>query len=307
MDKYAFKVVACKRKRVLIDTDAKNEADDQFAIIHALLTPAFDVRGIIATHFGHDRVKDSMQASYDEMMRVLHYSGFEGKVKAVKGAPTMLRKEGEGFFSPIKPVDSEGVRTIIDEAMKTPDGEYLYLGVLGPLTNVASALMIEPRIERKIIVVWNGGSIYPDGGPEFNLVNDIIAANCLMKSKVELWQVPTRVYGMPRVGLAEMQYKVQPCGAIGDYLFRQTLEFFEEMQSHPVWPKPESLDICDLTVIGLLMEDHRYCYSYIPAPHITDEMYYINSSETRPIRVYTDIDARYILEDFFCKLAINYR
>jgi purine nucleosidase len=28
------------RRRVIIDTDAKNEADDQFAIVHALLSPS---------------------------------------------------------------------------------------------------------------------------------------------------------------------------------------------------------------------------------------------------------------------------
>ena len=40
------------RRRVVIDTDAKNEADDQFAIVHALLSPSLDVRGLIAAHFG---------------------------------------------------------------------------------------------------------------------------------------------------------------------------------------------------------------------------------------------------------------
>jgi hypothetical protein len=33
------------RRHVIIDTDAKNEADDQFAIVHALLSPSLDVRG----------------------------------------------------------------------------------------------------------------------------------------------------------------------------------------------------------------------------------------------------------------------
>jgi purine nucleosidase len=37
-----------RRRRVIINTDAKNEADDQFAIVHALLSPSLDVRGLIA-------------------------------------------------------------------------------------------------------------------------------------------------------------------------------------------------------------------------------------------------------------------
>ena len=40
------------KKRVIINTDAKNEADDQYAIVHALLTPSFELHGIIPAHFG---------------------------------------------------------------------------------------------------------------------------------------------------------------------------------------------------------------------------------------------------------------
>ena len=36
---------------VVIDTDTYNEVDDQFALAHHLMTPRFDVRGIVAGHF----------------------------------------------------------------------------------------------------------------------------------------------------------------------------------------------------------------------------------------------------------------
>ena len=44
------------RLRVLLDTDAKNEADDQYAITHHLLTPMFDVRGIVESRDDEYRV-----------------------------------------------------------------------------------------------------------------------------------------------------------------------------------------------------------------------------------------------------------
>lgn len=40
-----------KQIRVVISSDVSNEADDPFAIVHQLLTPIFDVRGVIATHY----------------------------------------------------------------------------------------------------------------------------------------------------------------------------------------------------------------------------------------------------------------
>ena len=40
------------RQRVIVNTDAKNEADDQYAIVHAVLTPSFELHGIIPAHYG---------------------------------------------------------------------------------------------------------------------------------------------------------------------------------------------------------------------------------------------------------------
>ena len=65
---------------------------------------------------------------------------------------------------------------------------------------------------------------YPNGGDEFNLGNDINAANVVMKSTIPLWQVPRPTYMKMRVSLAELEYRVRPCGEIGRYLFDQLVE-----------------------------------------------------------------------------------
>src|SRR5690554_5095087 len=83
---YRFQVADLKKIRLIIDTDAKNEADDQFAIVHALLTPKFELEGIIATHFGNDRTDHSMEESYAEVIKILKLSGFYGQVPALRGA-----------------------------------------------------------------------------------------------------------------------------------------------------------------------------------------------------------------------------
>ena len=61
------------RIRLLVDTDAKNEADDQYAIMHHLLTPMFDIRGIIAAHFEQKAggAGNSMEKSYREIEKLL--------------------------------------------------------------------------------------------------------------------------------------------------------------------------------------------------------------------------------------------
>ncbi|MCM1190864.1 MAG: hypothetical protein NC123_02655 [Butyrivibrio sp.] len=69
-----FNIPDAKKKRVLIDSDAKNEADDQFAIVQALLSEGFDLRGLIAAHFGGERPCQTLQESYDDYHDVLRRS-----------------------------------------------------------------------------------------------------------------------------------------------------------------------------------------------------------------------------------------
>lgn len=48
---FQYKVSEDKKVRVIIDTDAACEADDPFAIAHALMCQKFDVRAIFAEQY----------------------------------------------------------------------------------------------------------------------------------------------------------------------------------------------------------------------------------------------------------------
>jgi purine nucleosidase len=164
-----------KKARVIINTDTKAEADDQYAIVHGLLTPTFEIHGIIAAHFGNNKSQSSMLDSREEIDLLIKLMGLEGKVRAENGAPHEMPDEQT-------PVDSPGARLIIEEALKDDD-RTLNIAFCGPLTDMASALLLEPVIEaRKIRVIWIGGYTWPSGGREYNLANDIHAANVVFKS-----------------------------------------------------------------------------------------------------------------------------
>lgn len=175
-----------KRARVIVNTDAKNEADDQFAIVHALLTPSFEIHGIIPAHFGTRRFTSSMQESRAEVIHLLDLMHWSGRVRNEDGAPCALSDDST-------PVPSPGASLIIEEALRE-DPRPLHVAFYGPLTDMASALLLDPAIqERDVRVVWIGGGPWPDGGHEFNLSNDIHAANVVMRSKVDVWQIPSTV------------------------------------------------------------------------------------------------------------------
>lgn len=285
-----------KKVRVIINTDAKNEVDDQYAIVHAVLTPSFELQGIIPAHFGEKRTTTSLKESHDETMLLLRMMGKENQFRIEDGAEHAMPDEKT-------PVDSPGARLIIEEAMKE-ERRPLHIAFYGPLTDMASALLIEPRIaDRDIKVIWIGGGEWPSGGTEFNLSNDIHAANAVFKSKLEVWQIPRNVYRLMPVTFAELVEKVYPLGEIGKYLVEQLIEFNNERVDRPT----EYRVLGDSPAVGVIIFPDCGKWAWRPAPEFDLNMKYIHTGKYRPIRVYETMDSRFILEDFYAKLAQFYR
>lgn len=280
--------------RTIVNTDAKNEADDQYAIVHALLSPTLDVRGIIPAHFGDRRSKTSMEDSRAEVDLLLRLLGMEGKVRVENGAPRALPDERT-------PVPSPGSRLIVEESLAEADGR-LFITFLGPLTDMASALLEEPSIQhRDITVVWIGGPPYggilPAHPMEFNLSNDIASANVVFDSDVEVWQIPMNVYTKVAVGYAELEERVRPCGDLGDYLVRQLLEFNETVDS-PM----EFRSLGDSPAIGAVMNPYGSTWREYPRPRFDADGWMTDGKGTGVVRVCESMDIRWLLEDMFAKL-----
>ncbi|TMR97425.1 nucleoside hydrolase [Nonomuraea basaltis] len=284
------------RRRVIINSDAKNEADDQFAIVHALLSPSLDIRGLVAAHFGNRRTRTSLEESRAEIDLLLRLMKLDGQVRVEDGAPYALPDVNT-------PVPAPGVELIVSEAMRDV-AEPLYVAFLGPLTDMAAALLLEPRIaERDVTVIWIGGGGYDGRGgapgrPEFNLSNDIVAANVVFSSALRVWQIPAPTYRMMAVGYAELDAKVAPCGELGDYLVRQLVEWNERHHGGSI----EIRVLGDSPAVGLML--HPDCGTWVerPAPNFRHDGSHDFTAANRPIRTYDSIDARFIHEDFFAKL-----
>lgn len=295
---YQYDVQASRRIRLIINTDAKNEADDQFCIVHACLTPKFDIRGIIGAQFGTRRTQQSMRESVDECKKLMDL--MDDKTTPVFcGAKGEIRSETDYEYS-------EGARLIVEEAMKEEDSK-LYVIFLGPLTDLACAYLHSPEIAGRLTAIWIGGGAYPQGGWEFNLSNDVKAANVIMGSGIELWQVPMDVYTRMLVSYAELEEKVRPYGKIGRYLFDQMMEFDASIPGREGWPSGESWSLGDSPTIGILLNPQPFLSHEQEAPVISEEdMTYSFTGQGRKIRVYHDVNSRFILEDMFAKLKLTY-
>ncbi len=305
-----------KSIRVIIDTDCYNECDDQFCVTHALMTPKFDIKGIIAAQFGtvHPR-SGTEQESYDEIVNLVHLMGLDGTVDILHGIDRALSGRDDPAFS-------EGSQRIIDEAM-SDDPRPLFVATLGAVTNVAAALLKAPVIKDRMTVISILGAPYPAGGFEFNLMNDPVAADILMTSGAKLWQVPSSVYTTMKVSYYEMLNKVYPCGEIGKYLVTHALEFAAKIQGMIAQMKdllPPSDDMPEITIggelwslgdsptVGIMMNPTvgRFHDEKAPSRVLPNGKYEFDGSDHGTIRVYDDIDSRFIVTDMFEKLKYNF-
>ncbi len=284
-----------KMVRVIVNTDAKNEADDQYAIVHALLTPLFDLHCIMPAHFGTKKSATSLKDSHDEVIRLLDLMNLDGKVRVVDGATHAMKDENT-------PAESAGASFIVEQAMKD-DPRPLHIAFLGPLTDMASAILMEPRIaKRNVRVVWIGGGVWPVGGQEYNLSNDIASANVVFRSGIEIWQIPKPLYRIMPISYAELHERVEPYGAIGKYLVDQLIEWNRHR------PEPlEHRSLGDSPAIGVMMYPECGQSDYRAAPEFNSSMNYEHTGRNGSVKVYTDIDQRFIHEDFFAKLARFHR
>ena len=292
--KLKYEVPEYKKIRVIVDTDAACEADDPFAIAHALLCKKFEVKAIFAEQFGKP---ETTRLSYQEITTLLEameidvpvFMGEEGKLSDVEG------KE-------ISPAASY----LIEEALKE-DKKPLFVLCLGAITNVASAIRKCPEITKRMTVVWIGGQNIDFPNPdfrEFNSGNDIQAANYVVSSGVELWLIPANVYGTMRIGLAEIQRRIYPCGKVGKHLFENMITY--NMSEGAGWTAGESWSLGDSPAVGVVLDQNCGQYTYREAPVFEEDTTY-RFEEGRPkIRVYTSINSRFILEDFISKLEIVY-
>ena len=282
----------------VLDTDTYNEIDDQFAVTYAMLSPeSIALEAVYAAPFLNNRSRDAgdgMEKSYAEIHRVLDRLGKQDAVEVFKGSSQFMKDAGE-------PVESPAARDLIRKALATD--EMLYVMTVGAPTNVASAILMEPRIKERITVVWLGGQpYYFPSAREFNLQQDLPASRVLFDSGVRLMNIPTRnVSEQLRTTTAEMERFVKGKSGIGDYLYEIFLEHAREHQRD--LSKPWSKVIWDISAVAWLVNQRWITSEIVPSPLLTDEVTWKQDASRHRIRVATHVDRDAIFGDLFGKLA----
>ena len=236
----------------VLDTDAYNEIDDQFAISYLLkYSHKIRTRAIFAAPFFNERStspEDGMEKSYDEILRLLKLCKREDLAPHVyRGSRVYLPNEQTPVASPA----AEHLVTLSHEySAERP----LYVVAIGAITNIASALLMDPTLAERIVLVWLGGHgrQWPDT-KEFNLWQDVAAARVVFDSGVALVQLPCMgVVSAFTTTAPELRFHLSGKNPLADYLAQNVLDCY------PGNTSPWSRVIWDVTAVAWLTDARRY-------------------------------------------------
>lgn len=281
--------------RAVIDTDTYNEIDDQFALAYFLhsqdrLIP----EAIYAAPFFNEKSTspgDGMEKSYQEIHKVLQIMGKSNDVPSYRGSGKFLESTEE-------PILSDAVHDLIERAL-LPSDSPLYVIAIGAATNIASALVIEPKIRERIFVVWLGGhGIWMDSTQEFNLAGDLTAGRYLFSSGVPLIQIPcVGVTSELRVTLPELEAYLDGKNKLCTMLCQNVRETKENHFAY-------SRSIWDVGAVAYLIQPDWFTEKVIPAPGISDDFRWVFQSETHPVKTCLSLNRDAIIGDLYTKLLL---
>lgn len=231
----------------------------------------------------------------------------------------MIAGSNTAMLNDSVPVKSEAVKFIIKEAMRTDTKAPLYMLCGAGLTEIASAVLTQPEIAKKITLIWIGGPEYLDlafpppgySTPEYNLNIDINAAKVVFnKSSVALWQVPRNAYRQCLLSYSQLLLKVKTKGEVGKYLAAKIENIMKRIGKH-------GLNIGETYILGdsplVLLTALQSSFEPDPssskyavkmAPKINDRGQYEFNEKGRNIRVYDYLDTNLMFHDFFAKLEL---
>jgi inosine-uridine nucleoside N-ribohydrolase len=213
---------------VFLSADVGNEIDDQWPLLHLLLSDRFDVRGIGSAHAPPENIPAPAAENSRKLIRHI----LDHRLK-LRSPPPLLTGSNHPLRDARSPVRSEAVKFLLKESRRYSAKRRLQVLVIGAATDVASSLLIDPSLADRIRIVamgFRGASI---GGAEFNVQNDPDAWRVILASRVPLvigaGDVTSRDLGLTKVEAAQI---LAANGPLERWLLRDFSEWFDDVAAN---------------------------------------------------------------------------
>lgn len=180
-----------RKKKVILDTDAYNEADDQYALAYCRMSGRIDLAAVNAAPFANARSDNDYalgeKLSYGEIKKVLSLIDpvDRDKTPVFRGSTVRAAQIGGEGGEAL----SHAAENLIRCVRESDDAVYVL--AIGAATNIASALAAAPDIKDNMAVIWLAGNEFGCSDPwEFNLMQDVGAGQILLESGAALMLCP---------------------------------------------------------------------------------------------------------------------
>ena len=190
---------------------------------------------------------------------------------------------------------NDAVNKIIEIALKN---NKTYILGIGAITNIALAIKKEPKIIKKIEIIWLGGNElgYKDN-LEYNFRQDVEAVKIVFESKAKLTILPCKnIVSELRIDINTLKKYLENKSELCNYL----IERFYNDGYHGV---QESRVIWDISVIAYMINKNWFEMKQISCPNISEDTSYEETDNRHNINFVTKLDRNKIYEDLFNKLG----
>ena len=276
---------------VILDTDTYNECDDQFALAYLLKSQErFNIEAITVAPYHHDNnisIIEGNEKSYNEIIKICKYLNFDTTNKVYKGSEDYLQNNYNET--------TKAVEKIIEIALKN---EKTYILSIGAITNIAIAILKEPKIIDRIEIIWLGGnSLLQNKNDEFNFRQDIKAVKTIFESNAKLTIIPCKNVASNLItSIYELEHFLKGKNELCDYLCQR----FYNDGVHGI---QERRVIWDISVIAYMLNKSWFMSEEISCPRIREDSSYELTNNNHKITMINYIDVNKVYTDLFNKLT----
>jgi inosine-uridine nucleoside N-ribohydrolase len=301
------------RQRLIIDNDFGGDPDGLFQLAHHLASPSVEIALIVGSHL-HD--KDPFDPAPGQADRAAERARQLAALAGVAHVPPIIAGGNRALDAAMGPTPASA--RIVAEALREDTKQPLFYAAGASLTELAAAHKLDPRIGKRLKLVWIGGMEHDDLWPgrpvrhdsEYNMTIDAAAARYIFnESDIEIWQVPRDAYRQMLISHAELEQGLAMAGKLGAYLLEK-IDAIVSMAGGAGFNIGETYILGDsplvtLTALQSSFEADSSSSDYVvkPTPLMDEKGRYTARPQGRPMRVYKSIDTRLTFADMFAKLA----
>lgn len=301
MHKITEHMANAPKKKLIFDTTVYNGINDPFAVAYAMTADTLDVLALSAAPFTGENASvpaDGMEKSYEGLVRARDF--INPDVPCYRGSCEYMKN----IITPVKSEAAENIVRIVNEA-----DDIVYIMAHGTFTNIASALILDPSIADKAVVVLLA-SLWSEREQKnaYNFTEDRIAARVILECGVPVIVSPTIENGYIPLMMSNAEtayYFDRDSGDVSKFLYSSMVDAgaptFDENGLCRLKERP----IFDIATLAVLRNPEKAGGTkIIPSVSLDDKGNRVELNNGKNMMFIAHLERNPIMSDFFTTISL---